>query len=229
MKISINVNSPSMLNKVAELATTALALGKAVEFVIDVPEDQARAVLATYLDWTAPVAPVAMPQPEAPVQTAPVAMPQPAAPVALNGLLDARGVPWNADLHAAQGGRTGGRNEGGEWKLRRGGNRDAYLAWRLQHAKPVTADPVQFADNRLVAMPPMINPFAAAPVLTDPGEAAISAKATQLAQAGLLTPPEVNKLMIALGVTDNNALLQDPAVRPRLWVLLAELEARTNA
>lgn len=143
--------------------------------------------------------------------------------------LDTFGVPYNADLHAPLSGRTGGRNVDGRWKMKKGADRATYQAWKDKHeAMRAVASGVVAAQQTPAAeaspAPVPVNPFAA--VMEDPGEAAVSAKATDLAMRGILTPVKVNELMAELQC-DSLALLKDPGVRPRVWKILRELETAT--
>jgi hypothetical protein len=231
MKITLGVKTLAQLDKVLELGEQTLGAGGYIEIVFDVADRQASQLLQ---DWSAP-GPVAQsaPAPGPVVQSAPGVEP-------VQTSTDAKGVPWNENLHAARTGRTGGKNEIGEWKMRRGADRDIYMKWRMDHLpqqqpqqqpqpqqpQPQQPQPQPQSQPQQPAITAATyNPFAPvpAPTLEDPGEAAVAAKATELAQAGLLTPAKVNELMSRLGVVDNGALLKDPAVRPHVWQALQEI------
>lgn len=90
----------------------------------------------------------------APINTADTEAPAPDtinldddAPVAASDVIvDADNVPYNTDLHADKDkGKTGGKDQHGRWKMKRGADRSAYNAWRDQHkveeSTPAAATP----------------------------------------------------------------------------------------
>jgi hypothetical protein len=252
MDIILDLNSPSKINKIAELAADMMARGGKLTLSIQMSDHAVSAVMGPYFEWAgvrvgqpeaepAPVASQSMQpfaQPEA--EPAPRVTPEPAvqspAPSSASGLLDSNGTPYNPDIHAALTGRTGGKNEAGAWKMKRGVDRAVYESWRATKSvsgqPAVAAAAVQpapvAATPAAVASPfPTGNPFGSPaqpePEVYDPGEAAITAKAHDLSMRGILTPTVVSALQAEFEC-DTNAFLKNPTMRGRIWARLAELE-----
>jgi hypothetical protein len=250
MDIIIDLNSPSKISKIAELAAEMMARGGKLTLSISMSDNAVSSVMGSYFEWAGVIsAPVAQSQPQpsvaqlttppAPVaQAAPAQMtppaPAPAQPTpggaGVGALFDSRGTPYNPDLHAALTGRTAGKNDAGEWKMKRGVDRAAYDAWRVQAgAGQSQSQPQPQPQPQPQGFP--VNPFAAsapAPVLNDPGEAAVSQKASQLTMSGVLTPAIINALQMELQC-DTNAFLKVPEMRAIIWERLIELENSSHA
>lgn len=88
------------------------------------------------------------PPPPPPATPTPPAPPPPPAPPAapkappVAGELDVDGVPYNADLHSGRDGPTRGKNQAGQWKMKKGANRDSYRAWADSHKGTAVRTPV---------------------------------------------------------------------------------------
>jgi hypothetical protein len=112
---------------------------------------------------------------------------------------DTRGVPYNPEFHAATTGRTGGKNEDGSWRRKRGCNSsaaDAYEAQYLGHTETV-------------------NP--------DPGNQAVLDYANKLAAEGKLSGDHVAKIMAMTGSATHDDLLRDAPTRIRVMEELQKL------
>lgn len=240
MQIILDLKSPSIMNKIAELAPAMMAKGARLTLTIDCNDRHLGEVMGEYFHWAGMLEgiPDLAPEDDAENETPPPVTTATPAPVTVTittpatvtpgPAVDAFGVPYNAELHAPVSGRTGGRNVDGRWKMKKGADRAAYQAWREKHeamravASGVVAAQQTPAPDVVQAAPAPANPFAA--VMEDPGEAAVSEKATSLAMRGVLTPDKVNALMASMAC-DSLALLKDPGVRPKVWKYLQELEA----
>jgi hypothetical protein len=252
MDIILDLNSPSKINKIAELAAEMMAKGGKLTLSIQMSDHAVASVMGPYFEWAgvsvgrgaavpqpepapapqpAPVVEPAQPEPAPAPQPAPVVA-APQSPSSVSGLLDSNGTPYNPDIHAALTGRTGGKNEAGQWKMKRGVERSVYENWRATKSQAKSGQPAPATTPTPPAASPFPtgNPFATAapapapaPEAFDPGETAITAKAHDLSMRGILTPAVVSALQAEFEC-DTNAFLKNPEVRGRIWARLAELE-----
>lgn len=166
-----------------------------------------------------------------------------AAPGAVPGALDSRGVPWHADFHAASMTKT----QAGEWKKRKGGDKDAIEAYERQFTAPqpgpivetveipafMQRQPAPATPVAAPAMPPMPAPVpaampmppvptAAAPVSYDEMIAVFNEVGARIGAERVSA--ETLRIYGVIGITDPNVLTTDETMRAKLVAQLRAIQ-----
>lgn len=150
--------------------------------------------------------------------------------------IDATGVPYNAQFHASSKAKTAK----GEWRLKKGVDKDAAEAWKNQHARGNTAGSVQ--DNVPVApqppsAPQMNQTYAppAAPVAPQvplpqepvqaPDYGTWHQLFTQLWQTGRLTQQHVEQMNSQANVPDASQYVSNDQARGISYLYMQQIAA----
>lgn len=158
---------------------------------------------------------------------------------AVPGALDARGVPWHAEFHAASMTKT----QAGEWKKRKGGDKAAIEAYEAQFTapqpgpivetetveipafmqrQPATPAPVAPPAPAMPTFPPMPAPATAAPVSYDEMIAVFNETGTRIGVDRVQA--ETLRIYGVIGITDPNVLTTDETMRAKLVAQLRAIQ-----